>query len=481
MMLNRFYRLFALLFVLGLLVTYFCSNVYCQSTPSSIEGTNYLDARISVVEVQAEIKEKTDELKDMVDIKEDLEEALGKVESNSRMNAIQAVAARFGKSKVSAVMALVKQIKETKTGIDLVYALEALSAQIDVFVTNDIDHDIYKRQRTGYDAVWDNYIEAYGKLKGIELQNANNNALGYNDQQNRVEQLQQKKWSLPDPDLITVKACNGDCNAFFKDAEEHHEKCGGCNKGYYECNKKDREKHQVRYCGQQVSFYKPDTPKSFWSYRARHKLGICGAVYRNCDNPKNKQVHRYVAIIAKNSDGYNSYKGFYLQKYEGRSPTKCGDGTTTKPAVSIYGSNGVGLPESVMDKSSSCDSCICGSRTCPDARANHPKELPGAVSFSLSHGAAPGSIALSWHKPDFDGFSEITDYEYRLRYKGSDGIYYLLKDWKSFGFVSYTNSNSYYIVLQTGLSKARIQVTIRAVNEDKGAGTSLSYKYINTK
>ncbi len=41
------------------------------------------------------------------------------------MNAIQ-TAARFGKSPVSAVMALAKQIEETKTGLDVVAKTEIL-------------------------------------------------------------------------------------------------------------------------------------------------------------------------------------------------------------------------------------------------------------------------------------------------------------------------------------------------------------------
>lgn len=181
-MLNRVHRGFALLFVIGLLSTNFCGNVYCQSTPASVDYTNYLDARISVERVEKEINQAVDAVEEMLGIVSDIESAIAQIDKSSRMNALQAVASRFAKSPVGAVMALAKQIDNTTTALDIVPSLESLKDHIPYFIDSEIDIGIYQRAKTGYNVVWDRYIEAYGKLEGQELQNANNNALGENDQ-----------------------------------------------------------------------------------------------------------------------------------------------------------------------------------------------------------------------------------------------------------------------------------------------------------
>ena len=111
------------------------------------------------------------------------------------------------------------------------------------------------------------------------------------------------------------------------------------------------------------------------------------------------------------------------------------------------------------------------------------RTVPGGVSdITLSHGAALGNLVLEWNPPDFDGFSAITDYEYKLEWQKPNGNRYPPwvswydadeeDDWRSVGRSMTTRRK-----LLTGLHRnTRYRVTIRAVNNE-GESTSLSYKY----
>ncbi len=167
--------------------------------------------------------------------------------------------------------------------------------------------------------------------------------------------------------------------------------------------------------------------------------------------------------------------GYYFSSYSANAATPHGKGTTTPPAVSIYGPNGVGFASDAFDKSPDCDTCICGNLACPDARANHPKEKPWRPkSFSLSKGTARGSIELTWTKPDFDGFSPITDYEYQLDYYSvSLRRYVTYCNWTSAG-------TSMYKLISTQYSRTKFRVRMRAVNGE-GTGDKTGYKLITTR
>ena len=478
MILNRFLRCSVYIFIASIFIACLCDNLRSESDdiPEIIFNYSYYEGTArKVLEVQAEIKEKTDELKEMIGIKNGIEEAIGKIDENSRMNALQSVISRFAQSEVGAVMALVKQIREVNAALEIVPKLETLNMDIGTFVTNEIDYPIYRRKKTGYNDVWDRYVQAYSKLKGIELQRANLVEFGENDQVYRTEQLRNRKKTLPNPDLITLKECNGTCGAFYKNAEEHQRTCPSCNEVYYRCTEKDYERHRVKYCGREIKFYTTDSPMSRWSLWRKHSLGICGEKYRDCDDPPTRKIHDYRAFSGYNYANYNGIEGYYLRSYRNAlNATKCGKGTTTPPSKSIYGPNGVGFASDDFDKSPNCNSCICGSRTCPDAPTNHPKEKPGPVTFSLSRSAVRGSIVLTWNKPDFDGFTRIYDYEYKMEYKGSDGNYHLHNDWQSVGRI-------WYYRRFTGLhSGTEYRVSICARNKE-GTSSTRYYKYITTK
>ena len=481
MVLNRVYRYFALLFVIGLLATYFCSTVYCESTSASQASVNFTLARGSVREVEAEIKEKVDTVTEMVKIKNALESAIGQIEKSSRMNALQSVAGGFAKSPVPIVMALANQISNTTTALDIVPKHEKLILQISDLIATEIDRDIYQRTPDGYNAVWDRYIEAYGELEGQDLQFVNKYVLGYDDQKDRTDQLQKKKKALPDPELLSVKECNGVCGGFFHDADTHltTDPCKGCGESWYTCDKKAQDRHRVRYCAKGVYFNKWDPTTVGWPHYNPYTaiyLGTCGQAYRKCDDSRPKLAHWYQSIVEKNPyTGKKYLKGWRVSGQK----SSCGSiNSTTPPAVSINGPNGVGVSDSAVgDASPGCSSCLDGSKHCPDASSNHPKTVPDAVSdFRVYRGSARGSIVVSWDKPDFDGYSKIKDYEYKMDWK-SNGSYVSWNDWTSVGKGW---SHRYYKVI-TGLhSNARYRVTIRARN-DKGTSTSWHYKYINVK
>ncbi len=232
-------------------------------------------------------------------------------------------------------------------------------------------------------------------------------------------------------------------DALTRSETDHFETCGGCNQSYFTCIQKDFEKHQILYCGVEIRFNTTDTPAANrpWHW---HTLGICGAEYRRCDDPKKKGVHSYKAISALNPD---PYIGYYLKNYKAMAESPHRKGTTTPPAVSIYGPNGVGLPESELDKSSYCGSCIDGHDNCPDALTNHPNppvRRPSAPqSLSASTGTFRGWVDLKWIAPESNGGAEITHYVYTYRrrrrfgtWTGWEGYYRLTWDASTSGTVT---------------------------------------------
>ena len=96
----------------------------------------------------------------------------------------------------------------------------------------------------------------------------------------------------------------------------------------------------------------------------------------------------------------------------------------------------------------------------------------------MSQGTARGSIELTWTQPEFDGFSSITDYEYKLEWE-YNGSYVSWNDdeWTSVGSRSMTTMRK----LITGLhSRTQFRATIRARNI-KGPSRHLPYKTITTR
>ncbi|MDE0554994.1 MAG: hypothetical protein OXI24_12295 [Candidatus Poribacteria bacterium] len=255
-MLNRVYRGFSLLFAIGFLATYFCSTVYCESTPASRELVLFNMIRGSVQDVEKEIEKKVDEVTEMVSIKEDIESAIAQITKSGRMNALQAVAGRFKKSPVAVVMALAKQIDNTTTALDIVPSLETLQLQISEVINSEIDIGIFQRTPDGYNAVWDLYAEAYGNLSGQDLIDVNRFVLFTNSSEHELTLFNNEKESLPNPDLLTVKACNGTCGGFYYNADEHKKTCSGCNEGYHWCDDKAKKRHMVRYCRATVWYLK---------------------------------------------------------------------------------------------------------------------------------------------------------------------------------------------------------------------------------
>lgn len=196
MKLNRVFRGFALLLVVGFLATLFFHSVYFESTPApaSRELTRLSTTYAAVVAVKTEIRKKTDVLEQMVEINTAIVYAIGQRDKKGRMNALQSVADRFEKSPVAIVADLASQIDQTTTALDIVPKLETLNTQINEFVINDIQTIFTRGKATeteyiGYNLAWNNYFDAYNALSGQDLQDVNKLVFGYDDQVNRAAYL----------------------------------------------------------------------------------------------------------------------------------------------------------------------------------------------------------------------------------------------------------------------------------------------------
>lgn len=149
----------------------------------------------------------------------------------------------------------------------------------------------------------------------------------------------------------------------------HKTTCDGCYEGYWTCNESQNKEHQVLYCGKPIEYWMYDSlsGKSVWS-----SVGICGASYRNCDDPTKKIAHRYMGVSAYGLDSQGNY-GIYQTGYKAASSTAHGQGTTTAPSVSIHGVNGVGVSENRIDQTPNCTKCVDSSRFCPNASTKHSR------------------------------------------------------------------------------------------------------------
>lgn len=276
-MLNRIFRSFALLLVVGFLATLFFHEVYSDSTPASRESNLFTLAKSVVNSVEAEIDRERNVLQQMDEIRQAIVSAVGVIDKKGRMNSIQAIVGRFGNSPVSVVNALANQIDQTTTALDIVPKLETLNMDIDYFYDNTITPIFTRGPATeviptdqgkkikgiGYNLAWDNYIDAYNALSGQDLQDANNILFGYeNDRQNRVEQLKAMKMSIPDPETVTVKQCNGVCGSFRLDADELKVTCPNCGVVYYSCDTK-KEKYHSKPPGSDKFNCEPELSVSF--------------------------------------------------------------------------------------------------------------------------------------------------------------------------------------------------------------------------
>ena len=149
-------------------------------------------------------------------------------------------------------------------------------------------------------------------------------------------------------------------------ATSHKDICDGCSDEYWICKTLDVWKHEPLYCGKSITWYTYDSLSGKWG---RYSLGICGASYRRCDDPKKTAVHHYRPIMQGGQDSWGNW-GYYISSYRGDTPDAHGKGSKSATA-SINGPNGSGISPDRMDKSPNCDSCMDGSRFCPDASTGH--------------------------------------------------------------------------------------------------------------
>ncbi len=150
-------------------------------------------------------------------------------------------------------------------------------------------------------------------------------------------------------------------------AKSHETTCKGCREDYWTCNTIQDKKHELLYCGKPIEYYMHDSLSGTWAY---FSVGQCGDSYRGCDDPKKKISHQYSAVMLGGTDSFGN-QGYYVASYKGNPPTAHGKGSDTAPSVSINGPNGVGVDENRIDKTPNCDTCMDGSRFCPNASTRH--------------------------------------------------------------------------------------------------------------
>ncbi len=149
-------------------------------------------------------------------------------------------------------------------------------------------------------------------------------------------------------------------------ATSHRTSCSGCSEFYWSCKDSDVREHQQLYCGKNITWYTYDSLSGKWG---TFSLGLCGAAYRRCDDPQKTAVHHYKPVMQSGQDSWGN-SGYYISSYRADPPTAHGSGTTSASA-SINGPGGSGIPAGRMDNSSNCDSCMDGSRFCPEASTKH--------------------------------------------------------------------------------------------------------------
>ncbi len=133
-----------------------------------------------------------------------------------------------------------------------------------------------------------------------------------------------KSPSTPVTDPITgVVGTRVSTSELSGSATSHKTYCnGGCYHEYWSCKDADVRKHEVLYCGKSITYYKHDSLSGNWGW---YSLGICGASYRRCDDPKKQGVHRYLRITQYNQDSWGNW-GVYTQSYRADTPTAHGTG-----------------------------------------------------------------------------------------------------------------------------------------------------------
>lgn len=245
-MLNRIFRSFAWLLVVGFLATLFFHEVYSESASASQDNFN---TSLSVVNsVWNDIQDENGVLEQMVNLQNAIVSAIAEIDKQSRLNAIQAIVGLAAESAPAIVMSIVKQIDQTTTALDIVPQLEMLNTQIDEFYWNTITPMFTRSKATatekiGYNIAYDNLIADYEALSGSDLQAVNKRVFGYDDQVNRVDWLKTEKKTITPPDKITVKQCNGVCGSFQLDADENKRTCPSCGEDYYICDTKAHKYH----------------------------------------------------------------------------------------------------------------------------------------------------------------------------------------------------------------------------------------------
>ncbi|MDE0014548.1 MAG: hypothetical protein OXU51_00055 [Candidatus Poribacteria bacterium] len=214
----------------------------------------------------------------------------------------------------------------------------------------------------------------------------------------------QKRGPINTPEYRTIPECslpcNNGCGVMFSSSVEgfsglgaaaagtHKITCGesgsvsGCGVEHWGCDGKSKvyPKHQVLYCGRNISFFQTS------GVTIGSVLGQCGAPYRECTSATG--THRYNGTYSRSS------RGPFMSGYQAGSDDRGGLhlwGTPSAPPKSFHGptpySNTIG--ESI-DKSPNCSVCLDGSSNCTNASA-HASSSGGSTPPSSGGSNPPSS------------------------------------------------------------------------------------------
>ena len=355
-----------------LVVTLFISGIYLYVSANEDESNfnKFTLAHGQIGRIESKINKAMVPATQMGTIRDGIVEELGKHKKKDRTNVREMIVSRLTGSITGIVNNLLDQLTATMSGIDLVKALDKVNISLDQYITSNIEVEIFEKPGVGYNDTYDRMLDYYGKLNDKHRREANEaifGIFGLNTADDLSDRLVADKWSVPDKSAVTVSKCEGPCHGWYEDADEHVHTCGGCGDDYYECNKKDKEEHQIKYCNRAI--YYTDTGSFFMK---SIYLGLCGEKYRNCDDPLTRKVHNYTTDLGWGQNSWGFW-GWYKEGIKASKPTVCAYGQSEPHSVAINGPNGVGLDESDYDETPNCPSCIDGSGFCPDASTQHSR------------------------------------------------------------------------------------------------------------
>ena len=278
---SRIYWNLLPLLVVAFLTTYFCGAAY--SDEESDKYTSFVLTVNALTRVEDEIDRELAPVRQLETVRAGLVAKLGESASNSRQNVKKSIKERLSNNILGAVEAVIDQIGETVTGVDLVGHLESVEMQMDEWIDQDINA-IFTRPNTGYNDTYERSYTAYKALNNHYKAEANYHLFGdYGKENGKVKDL--FNLNIPKQTIDDYKVAKlflsrcatptGTCYSYLEDPNDHQHFCqkkhgvsGKTNVGYWYCqtSKCPRSgEHWIEcraLCG---TFFPPPTRTNYFS------------------------------------------------------------------------------------------------------------------------------------------------------------------------------------------------------------------------